>query len=88
VGAHLFQKLPEPLARQGGLGDLPPTVGCPQRVVDPAIGRVKGRRVRQLERLQGSLQGGALGPFVVQKGVIDVEEDDAKAVQGPTWPGR
>ena len=29
-----------------------------------------------------------LGSVVVEKGLIDVEENDAKAVQGPTWPGR
>jgi len=88
VGSHLLQQLPEALASEGGLGDLPPTVGRPQRVVDPAIGGVSGRRVRQPERLQGPLQGSALGPVVVEKGVIEVEENDAKAVQGPTWRGR
>jgi hypothetical protein len=88
TGSHLLQQKPEALASEGGLGDLPPTVGCPQPVVDLAIGGVNGRRVRQPERLQGPLQGGALSPVVVEKGVIDVEENDAKAVQGPTWPGR
>jgi hypothetical protein len=88
VGSHLLQQKPEALTSEGGLGDLPPTVGRPQPVVDPAIGGVSGRRVRQPERLQGLLQGRALGPVVVEKGVIEVEENDAKAVQGPTWRGR
>jgi hypothetical protein len=88
VGSHLLQQLPEALAGEGRLGDLPPAVGRPQHVVDPTIGRVSCRRVRQPERLQGPLQGSALSPVVVQKGVIDVEENDAKAVQRLTWRGR
>jgi hypothetical protein len=88
VSPHLLQEPAKTLAGEGGLGDLPPAVGRPQLVVDPAIGLVDHRRVRQLQSLQGSLQCGALGPVVVEKGVIDVEEYDVKAVQGPTWRGR
>lgn len=88
LGSHLLQQLPEALPGEGGLGDLPPTVGRPQQVVDPAVGAVSGRRVRKPERPQRPLQGSALGPVVVEKGVIEVEENDAKAVQRPTWRGR
>jgi hypothetical protein len=38
--------------------------------------------VRQPQRAKCPLQSGALGPVVVEKGVIDVEEDSVEAVQG------
>ena len=37
---------------------------------------------RQPERAQSPLESGTLGPVVVEKGVIDVEEDSFEAVQG------
>ena len=38
--------------------------------------------VRQPQRAQSPPQSGALGSVVVEKGVIDVEEDSFEAVQG------
>ena len=85
---HLLQEPPEALHREVRLGDLALSVGGPEPVVDPTVCPVGGRRVGQPPRPQGPSQGGALGPVVVEEGLIDVEENDAKAVQGPIWPDR
>ena len=87
-----FPDLPEqpaePLSSEPGLGDLIPAIRRPQLLVDPAVGREGRGAVGQPQREKRPLQGETLGPFVVEKGVIDVEENDPKVVQGPTWRGR
>jgi len=88
VSPDLHEEPPEALAGEVGLGDLAPAIRCPQRVVDPAVGDVDGPGERQAQRVQCFLERDALGPVVVEKGSIDVEEDGAEAGQGPTWRGR
>jgi hypothetical protein len=78
----------EPLASELGLGDLTPAIRGPQFLVDPAVGGEGRGSVQQPQREKRPLQGDALGPFVVEKGVVDVEEDGAETVQEPTWRGR
>jgi hypothetical protein len=82
VGSDLRQQVPEPLAGEIGLGYLTPTKGRPEPVVDPAVGGVDPGRVGEPQRAKSPLQGGALGRFVVEKGVIEIEEDSVDAVQG------
>jgi hypothetical protein len=88
VGPDVHEEPPEALAGEIGLGDLAPAIRRPQRVVDPAVGDVDGSGERQTEAVQCFLERDALGPVVVEKGSIDVEEDGAEAGQGPTWRGR
>jgi hypothetical protein len=82
-GPDLPEEPAEPLAGELGLGDLTPAIRGPQLVVDPAVGGEGRGGVRQPQREKRPLQGDALGPFVVEKGVVDVEEDGAETVQGP-----
>jgi hypothetical protein len=86
--ADLPQEAPEPLAGEIRLGDLTPAECRPELVVDPAIGRADPARVRQPQGAERPQESGALGPVVVEKGVIEVEEDSVEAAQGATWRGR
>lgn len=88
VGSDLLQETPEPLAGKSRLGNLTPAEGPPELVVDPPVGGVDPGGVREPQRAESPLESGALGPVVVEKGVIDVEEDSFEAVQGTTWRGR
>lgn len=88
VGPDLHEELPKALAGEMRRGDLAPAIRLPQRVVDPAVGDVDGSGERQAQRVQCFLERDALGPVVIEKGSIDVEEDGAEAGQGPTWRGR
>jgi hypothetical protein len=57
-------------------------------VVDALVGGERRAGARQPERIKRLTQGGALGLVEVEQRAVDVEEDGAKAGQGPTWRGR
>jgi hypothetical protein len=88
VGADRGEQPVEALARERGLRRLAAPEGRPQLVVDALVGGDGGRRARQAEPEEGLPEGRSLGPVEVEKGVVDVEEDGAEAVQAATWRGR
>jgi hypothetical protein len=86
--AELAKQPAEALGREGRLGDLAASEGGPQLRVDALVGGDGGRRAGQAQAAEGQLQRPALGPVEIEKGVVDVEEDGAEAVQAATWRGR
>jgi hypothetical protein len=78
----------EALPRERLLRDLAAAEGGPQLRVDALVRGDRGRGTGQAEGAKGLLQGRALGPVEIEKGVVDVEEDGAEAVQAATWRGR
>jgi hypothetical protein len=88
VAPDLAQQPPEALAGESGLRGLAPAEGGPQLVVDPPVRGNRGRGAGEALRREGVPEGRALGPVVVEEGVVDVEEDGAEAVQATTWRGR
>jgi len=88
VAADVHQQPAEALARERRLRDLPAPERRPQLGVDLLVGGDGGRRTGQAEAEESLSQGLALGLVEIEKGVIDVEEDGAEAVQAATWRGR
>jgi hypothetical protein len=81
------QEPAEALARKRLLSDLAAPEAGPQLRVDALVRGDRGRGTGQAEGTKGLLQGRALGPVEIEKGVVDVEEDGAEAGQA-TWRGR
>jgi hypothetical protein len=87
IAADLRQQPPEALVRQDRLRDLAAAERRPQLAVDVLVALDGCRRAAQPEAAQRPPQGLALGPVEVEKGVVEVEENGADAVQA-TWRGR
>jgi hypothetical protein len=88
IAACLGEQPAEALASQGRLRRLAAAKGGPQLGVDALVGGGRRARAAEAEAEEGQLEGRALGPVEIEEGVVDVEEDGAKAVQAVTWRGR
>jgi hypothetical protein len=87
LAARVPEEPAEALARERGLLDLSPAEGRPKLVVDAPVGGDCGRGAGEAERAKRLPKGRAFGLVEVQKGVIEVEENGAEAVQAATSRG-
>lgn len=84
----LAEEAAEALAGERGLADLAAPEGGPEVVVDALVGGDRRGGTGMAEGEESFAERSALGPVEIEKGVIDVEEDGAEAVQAATWRGR